>query len=152
MCPIGFDNDLLLLIYVYMLFILLIFSMSYFNAHYAIYHVYQSYDIHDQYLRSPMFIWTHILCSHICLAIVYIINLMHGHLHNDHISFYFYASSFDYMFRCQFSLKLGYILVQLVNHKQIIICLYLNAYLHPLDVLVQSSFDDSYILNLYFPF
>ena len=39
-CLLDFGNDLLLLIYVYMPFILLIFSMSCFNVHYAICHVY----------------------------------------------------------------------------------------------------------------
>ena len=151
-CPHGFGNYLLLLIYVCMLLDHSFFSMSCFNVHYAICHDNQISDMHDQYLRSPMFIQIHILCSHICLAIVYIIDLcmcMYIMIICMFMRFVLISMLhvFDYMFRCQFSLKLGYILVQLVSYKQTIICLCLNAHLYLLDVLVQPSFDDSNILT-----
>ena len=79
MYPHGFGNDLLLLIYVYMLFILLIFSMSCFKC--SLCHM-------PCLLETPMFNMDLYLCVlTVVLTIVYIIDLMHVHLHNDHMSF-----------------------------------------------------------------
>ena len=96
------------------------------------------------YLCVLTFVLTIVYIIDLCMCIYIMIICMFMSL--------FYPSCFDYMFRCQFSLKLRYILIQLVSQKQIIICLCLNAHLYPLDALVQPSFDDSYILTciLYF--
>ena len=77
-CLIGFGNGLLLLIY------LCILSISLFIACFIDYYENAMFirPLTCMYspLETPMFIWTHIYCSHFSLAIMYIMNLMHVYL------------------------------------------------------------------------
>ena len=72
-CLLGFGNGLLLLTYVYMLSMFIIYSMFYYYVNAMIIRrLTCMYSI----LRHPYLIWTIILCSRICLAIMFIIALI----------------------------------------------------------------------------